>query len=138
MKRYRFGRLSMGWQIMIGLVLGIVCGVIFYQNKGAITVMQSLGTIFIRLIQMIVMPIVVSCLTVGIANIGDIKKLGRIGAKTLIYFEVLTTIALLLGIGMANLTIQGLLSIFMIFTQRTFRSTCRLLSMPLTTAAFGL
>ena len=123
MKRYRFGRLSMGWQIMIGLVLGIVCGVIFYQNKGAITVMQSLGTIFIRLIQMIVMPIVVSCLTVGIANIGDIKKLGRIGAKTLIYFEVLTTIALL---------------IFMIFTQRTFRSTCRLLSMPLTTAAFGL
>ena len=49
------------------------------QNKGAITVMQSLGTIFIRLIQMIVMPIVVSCLTVGIANIGDIRKLGRIG-----------------------------------------------------------
>ena len=92
---------------MIGLVLGIVCGVIFYQNKGAITVMQSLGTIFIRLIQMIVMPIVVSCLTVGIANIGDIKKLGRIGAKTLIYFEVLTTIALLLGIGMANLTHPG-------------------------------
>ena len=91
----------------IGLVLGIICGVVFYQNKGAITVMQSLGTIFIRLIQMIVMPIVVSCLTVGIANIGDIKKLGRIGAKTLIYFEILTTIALLLGIGMANLTHPG-------------------------------
>ena len=72
----------MGWQIMIGLALGIICGLIFYQNKSAITVMQSLGTIFIRLIQMIVMPIVVSCLTVGIANIGDIKKLGRIGGKT--------------------------------------------------------
>ena len=51
----------MGWQIMIGLVLGIICGVIFYHNQGAIVVMQSLGTIFIRLIQMIVMPIVVSC-----------------------------------------------------------------------------
>lgn len=107
MKRYRFGRLSMGWQIMIGLALGIICGLIFYQNKGAITVMQSLGTIFIRLIQMIVMPIVVSCLTVGIANIGDIRKLGRIGGKTLIYFEVLTTIALILGIVMANITHPG-------------------------------
>lgn len=107
MKRYRFGRLSMGWQIMIGLALGIICGLIFYQNKSAITVMQSLGTIFIRLIQMIVMPIVVSCLTVGIANIGDIKKLGRIGGKTLIYFEVLTTIALILGIVMANITHPG-------------------------------
>ncbi len=107
MKRYRFGRLSMGWQIMIGLALGIICGLIFYQNKGAITVMQSLGTIFIRLIQMIVMPIVVSCLTVGIANIGDIKKLGRIGGKTLIYFEVLTTVALILGIVMANVTHPG-------------------------------
>ena len=107
MTRYRFGRLSMGWQIMIGLALGIICGLIFYQNKGAITVMQSLGTIFIRLIQMIVMPIVVSCLTVGIANIGDIRKLGRIGGKTLIYFEVLTTIALILGIVMANITHPG-------------------------------
>jgi len=97
----------MGWQIMIGLALGIICGLIFYQNKSAITVMQSLGTIFIRLIQMIVMPIVVSCLTVGIANIGDIKKLGRIGGKTLIYFEVLTTIALILGIVMANITHPG-------------------------------
>ncbi|MCC4372500.1 cation:dicarboxylate symporter family transporter [Limosilactobacillus reuteri] len=107
MKRYRFGRLSMGWQIMIGLALGIICGLIFYQNKSAITVMQSLGTIFIRLIQMIVMPIVVSCLTVGIANIGDIRKLGRIGGKTLIYFEVLTTVALILGIVMANVTHPG-------------------------------
>lgn len=56
---------------------------------------------------MIVMPIVVSCLTVGIANIGDIRKLGRIGGKTLIYFEVLTTIALILGIVIANVTHPG-------------------------------
>lgn len=100
-------RLSMGWQIMIGLVLGIICGMLFYHNNTAITVMQSLGTIFIRLIQMIVMPIVVSCLTVGIANIGDLKKLGRIGGKTLIYFEVLTTIAILLGLLIGNITHPG-------------------------------
>lgn len=92
---------------MIGLVLGIICGMIFYHNTGAIKVMQSLGTIFIRLIQMIVMPIVVSCLTVGIANIGDIKKLGRIGGKTLIYFEVLTTIAIILGLVIGNITHPG-------------------------------
>ena len=107
MKKYRISRLSMGWQIMIGLVLGIICGMIFYHNSAAITVMQSLGTIFIRLIQMIVMPIVVSCLTVGIANIGDLKKLGRIGGKTLIYFEVLTTIAILLGLLLGNITHPG-------------------------------
>ncbi|WP_431814876.1 dicarboxylate/amino acid:cation symporter [Limosilactobacillus portuensis] len=107
MKKYRISRLSMGWQIMIGLVLGIICGMIFYHNTGAIKVMQSLGTIFIRLIQMIVMPIVVSCLTVGIANIGDIKKLGRIGGKTLIYFEVLTTIAIILGLVIGNVTHPG-------------------------------
>jgi proton glutamate symport protein len=106
-KKYRISRLSMGWQIMIGLVLGIICGMIFYHNTGAIKVMQSLGTIFIRLIQMIVMPIVVSCLTVGIANIGDIKKLGRIGGKTLIYFEVLTTIAIILGLVIGNITHPG-------------------------------
>ena len=107
MKKYRISRLSMGWQIMIGLVLGIICGMIFYHNTGAIKVMQSLGTIFIRLIQMIVMPIVVSCLIVGIANIGDIKKLGRIGGKTLIYFEVLTTIAIILGLVIGNITHPG-------------------------------
>lgn len=107
MKKYRITRLSMGWQIMIGLALGIICGMIFYHNSSAITVMQSLGTIFIRLIQMIVMPIVVSCLTVGIANMGDLKKLGRIGGKTLIYFEVLTTIAILLGLLVGNITHPG-------------------------------
>ena len=75
MKRYRAYRLTLGWQILIGLVLGIILGVIFYQNKTAITAMQNIGTMFISLIQMIVLPIVVSCLTVGIANMGDIKKL---------------------------------------------------------------
>ena len=78
MKHYRLNRLSLGWQIVIGLVVGIIVGAMFYKNQTAITILQSLGTIFLRMIQMIVMPIVISCLTVGIANIGDIKKLGRI------------------------------------------------------------
>ena len=94
MKRYRQFRLSLGWQILIGLVLGIILGVVFYGNKTAITAMQNIGTMFISLIQMIVLPIVVACLITGIANMGDLKKLGRIGGKTIIYFEVMTTIAI--------------------------------------------
>ncbi|KRM57100.1 dicarboxylate/amino acid:cation symporter [Secundilactobacillus malefermentans] len=107
MKRYRAYRLTLGWQILIGLVLGIILGVIFYQNKTAITAMQNIGTMFISLIQMIVLPIVVSCLTVGIANMGDIKKLGRVGGKTLIYFEVMSTIAIILGMIVANVFKPG-------------------------------
>ncbi len=107
MKRYRQFRLSLGWQILIGLVLGIVLGVVFYGNKTAITAMQNIGTMFISLIQMIVLPIVVACLITGIANMGDLKKLGRIGGKTIIYFEVITTVAIILGITLANVFQPG-------------------------------
>lgn len=107
MKHYRGYRLTLGWQILIGLVLGIILGVVFYGNKVAITSMQNIGTMFISLIQMIVLPIVVSCLTVGIANMGDLKKLGRIGGKTLIYFELMTTVAIILGLIVANIFRPG-------------------------------
>ena len=107
MQRKKFFRISLGWQIIIGLVLGIILGQIFYHNKAAIQIMQNIGTMFISLIQMIVLPIVISCLTVGIANMGDIKKLGRIGLKTLIYFEVMTTLAIIIGIIVANVTHPG-------------------------------
>ncbi|USS85928.1 cation:dicarboxylase symporter family transporter [Fructilactobacillus cliffordii] len=107
MKEKRFFRITLGWQIMLGLLLGIVLGVIFYKNQTAITAMQSIGTMFISLIQMIVMPIVVSCLTVGIASMGDIRKVGRIGGKTLIYFELMTTIAIIIGLVVANIAHPG-------------------------------
>ncbi|WP_024747022.1 cation:dicarboxylate symporter family transporter [Levilactobacillus namurensis] len=107
MKRYRNYRLSLGWQILIGLILGIVLGAVFYENKLAITAMQNIGNMFIGLIQMIVLPIVVSCLTVGIANMGDIKKLGRVGGKTIIYFEIMTTIAIALGLLIGNIFHPG-------------------------------
>jgi len=107
MKKYRSYRLSLGWQILIGLVLGIILGVVFYQNKVAITAMQNIGTMFISLIQMIVLPIVISCLTVGIANMGDIKQLGRVGGKTILYFEIMTTIAIALGLLVGNIFHPG-------------------------------
>ena len=107
MKKVRNWKLTLGWQILIGLILGIFLGTVFYHNSIAIQSMQNIGTMFIHLIQMIVLPIVVSCLTVGIAGMGDAKELGRVGLKTLIYFEILTTIALISGFVFANIFHPG-------------------------------
>lgn len=99
--------IGLGWRIVLGLIIGIVLGVLFFKNKMAITAMQNIGTMFIGLIQMIVLPIVVSSLTVGIAKMGDIRKLGRVGLKTLIYFEILSTIAIVLGMIAGNVFEPG-------------------------------
>lgn len=107
MKKKRIHMPTLGTQIIIGLILGIVMGNIFYQNKIAISTMQNLGTMFLNLIQMIVLPIIVSCLIVGISSIGNIKRLGRIGLKTIIYFEVMTTVALMVGLLVGNIMRPG-------------------------------
>ncbi len=68
---------------------------------------RVLGDIFLRLIKVIVAPLILGTLVTGIAAHGNLKKVGRIGLKSLIYFEVITTIALFLGIGAINLTRAG-------------------------------
>ena len=83
-------KISLAWQILIGLVLGIAIGALlnhFGSEKAwwISNVLQPAGDIFIRLIKMIVIPIVISSLIVGIAGVGDAKKLGRIGLKTVSY-----------------------------------------------------
>jgi proton glutamate symport protein len=105
-------KLSLAWQILIGLVLGIAIGALlnhFSAEKAwwISNVLQPAGDIFIRLIKMIVIPIVISSLVVGIAGVGDAKKLGRIGLKTILYFEVVTTIAILVGLVLANVVHPG-------------------------------
>lgn len=100
-------KISLAWQILIGLVLGIIVGAVFYQNENVSTYLQPLGTIFLNLIKMIVVPIIVSTLIVGVAGTGDMKQLGRLGGKTLIYFEVITTIAIVIGILAANIFQPG-------------------------------
>jgi proton glutamate symport protein len=100
-------RIGLAWQIFIGLILGIAIGGIFYGNPHVTQFLQPIGTIFIRLIKMIVIPIVVSCLIVGVAGVGDMKSLGKLGGKTLIYFEIITTIAIVLGLLFANLFHPG-------------------------------
>src|SRR5271165_6620112 len=69
--------------------------------------MGLLGTIFLRLIKSIIAPLLFSTLVYGIAGTGSVKTMGRIGLKAIVYFEVLTTIALFLGLGAVNLTQPG-------------------------------
>ncbi|MGG5252365.1 cation:dicarboxylate symporter family transporter [Neobacillus sp. SM06] len=100
-------KVSLAWQIFIGLALGIVVGAVFYGNPNVETYLQPIGTIFIRLIKMIVVPIVVSSLIVGVAGVGDMKSLGKIGGKTLLYFELITTVAIAVGLLAANVFQPG-------------------------------
>lgn len=100
-------KISLAWQIFIGLALGIAVGAIFYGNPHVEAYLQPIGTIFIRLIKMIVVPIVVASLIVGVAGVGDMKSLGKLGGKTLLYFEIITTIAILVGLLAANVFQPG-------------------------------
>ncbi|MGZ0052521.1 cation:dicarboxylate symporter family transporter [Brevibacillus gelatini] len=100
-------RFGLAIQIVIGLILGILVGAIFYGNPAVATYLQPIGDVFLRLIKMIVVPIVVATLIVGVAGVGDMKKLGKIGGKTILYFEIVTTIAIIVGLLAANLFKPG-------------------------------
>ena len=104
MKKFK---ISLATQILIGLILGIVVGAIFYGNANVQTYLQPIGDIFLNLIKMIVVPIIISTLIVGVAGTGDMKQLGRLGGKTLIYFEVITTVAIVVGLLAANIFQPG-------------------------------
>ncbi|HJV44994.1 MAG TPA: cation:dicarboxylase symporter family transporter [Bacillota bacterium] len=100
-------RFGLALQIFVGLVLGIIVGAVFYKNPAVSTFLQPIGDIFIRMIKMIVVPIVMSTLIVGVAGVGDVKKLGKLGGKTILYFEIITTIAIVLGLLTANIFHPG-------------------------------
>lgn len=100
-------RIGLAWQIVIGLCAGILIGVVLSRHpdvrEAAIgNYIQPAGDLFIKLIKMVVVPIVFTSMVVGIAGVGDGKSLGRIGLKTVIYFEVVTTIAIVLGLVFGN------------------------------------
>ncbi|MEG1224315.1 MAG: glutamate/aspartate:proton symporter GltP [Hafnia sp.] len=109
MKKFKF---TLAWQIVAALILGIIVGAVLHNQEESrvwlvSNILSPAGDIFIRLIKMIVIPIVISTLIVGIAGVGDAKKLGRIGLKTIIYFEVITTVAIIVGITLANVFQPG-------------------------------
>ena len=105
-------KISLAWQIVIALILGILVGAFLHNAPELRTdivanVLQPLGKIFINLIKMIVVPLVLSMLILGIANAGDSKSVGKLGFKTIVYFEVITTIAIIVGLVAANVFHPG-------------------------------
>lgn len=104
MKKIKIG---LAYQILIGLILGIVVGAIFYGNENIAAYLQPIGDIFLRAIKMIVVPIVIASIVVGVAGVGDLKRVGRLGFKTILYFEIVTTIAMVVGLLFANIFQPG-------------------------------
>jgi len=91
-------------QVLIGVTLGILVGV-FWPQVGAD--MKPLGDAFIKLIKMVFAPIIFATVVLGIAKMENMKELGRVGVRALIYFEVLSTFALVLGLVVVNLVQPG-------------------------------
>ncbi len=91
-------------QMLIAIVLGIVVGVLF-PHRGAS--FKPLGDGFIKLIRMTLAPIIFGTVATGIAKMGDLRKVGRVGAKALLYFEVVSTLSLLLGLLAVDLLQPG-------------------------------
>jgi Na+/H+-dicarboxylate symporter len=95
-------------KILIGLILGIIAGLLLSSATGFIkTWIQPFGTLFINLIKMVIVPLVLASLVVGAASVGDVKKLGRIGGKTISYYLMTTALAVTLGLILANLIDPG-------------------------------
>src|SRR3990167_10504115 len=86
-------------QVLLAIVAGVSLGVF---EPGLGEKMKPLGDGFIALVKMIIGPVIFLTVVVGIARMGDLKHVGRIGVRALIYFEVLTTIALVIGLVVAN------------------------------------
>src|SRR5262249_57746652 len=97
-------RPSLTLQIMIGLIVG---GVIGWLRPDWGNAVYFLRDIFINLIKSIIAPLIFSTIVVGIAGAGALKKVGRMGIKALIFFEVATTAALFIGLAVVNLVQPG-------------------------------
>jgi len=97
-------------RMLIGLAAGIVLGITAHLLAGGSSALEAfianvtapIGQIFLRLLFMLVLPLVVSSLALGVAGIGDVRSLGRIGIKTLVYTVAVSTIAVLVGVGLVN------------------------------------
>ncbi len=95
---------SLTTQIVVGLLAGIVVGAAWPHAGVAV---KPVADAFLRLIKMIIAPLLFSTLVVGVAGAGDLKSMGRIGLKAIVYFEVATTIALVIGLELVNVFKPG-------------------------------
>ena len=97
-------KISLTTKIFIGLALGILLG---WLKPDWGVEMRPLSILFLNLIKSVIAPLIFSTLVIGIAGTGDIKQVGRIGIKALIYFEIVTTFALVIGLAAVNITKPG-------------------------------
>jgi len=103
-------KLELHWKIIIGLVLGLIFGVLAAANSwGGFTTnwIAPFGTIFINLLKLIAVPLVLSSLITGVASLSDLKKLSRIGGKTITIYIVTTAISVTIGLVSVNLLKPG-------------------------------
>lgn len=98
-------RMSLVTKIAIGLIAGVIVGLIFGKQAA---VVKPLGDLFLRLIKMIIVPLVLSSLVVGTASLGDTRRLGRIGGKTILYYLSTTAVAVVIGLALALIIKPGL------------------------------
>ena len=95
-------------QLYVVVFAAMLLGIAFGFSWPALAVqMKPLGDAFINLVKMLIGPIIFCTVVHGIASMGDLKKLGRIGGKTLIYFEVVSTLALIIGLVVVNILKPG-------------------------------
>src|SRR5882724_7689240 len=92
------------FQVLCAIAIGVLLGY-FYPSLGAR--LKPLGDMFIQAIKMVIAPIIFCTVVHGIASMEDMKKVGRVGLKALIYFEVLTTLALIVGLIVVNILQPG-------------------------------
>src|SRR5438034_11247569 len=95
---------SLYFQVVVAIVMGVLLGY-FYPDTGA--AMKPLGDGFIKLIKMIIAPIIFCTVVVGIAGMEDMKKVGKTGGYALLYFEIVSSIALIVGLTIVNLVQPG-------------------------------
>src|SRR5512144_2565102 len=91
-------------QILVAMLLGALVGYLWPQSADS---MRPLGDLFIRLVRMIVAPIIFCTVVHGIASVGEARRVGRVAVRTLIYFEIVTTFALVVGLVLVNVWRPG-------------------------------
>ena len=102
-----FKKKSLPTQVIIALVLGVIAGLLLYGQDDVANYIKPFGDVFLNLIKMIIIPIVFCSLALSISNLGDSKKVGSYGWKAILYFEIITTIAIGLGLIIGNLFKPG-------------------------------
>jgi aerobic C4-dicarboxylate transport protein len=95
---------SLYGQVLVATVVGVIVGSLFPETGAAL---RPLGDGFIKLVRMIVGPVIFCTVVAGIAGMGDMKSVGRAGVLTLVYFEIVTTLALLIGLTVVNIVEPG-------------------------------